>query len=74
MRSFAAARTGSRPRNSEFIVRLYRRPNETHREVIPPELLLQGGTSVGADIREALRGQSRLDLQHKKGHRLKRDL
>ncbi len=53
------------------IVRLYRHLNETHREFILSKQLLKSGTSVGANIREALRGQSRLDFTAKMNIALK---
>ncbi|MDE5815874.1 MAG: four helix bundle protein [Alistipes sp.] len=53
------------------VVRLYRYLNETHREFILSKQLLKSGTSVGANIREALRGQSRSDFAAKMNIALK---
>ena len=44
------------------IVRLYKHISETNNEYILSKQLLKSGTSVGANIREALRGQTRLDF------------
>ena len=53
------------------IVRLYQHlPREKHEHVLSKQLL-KSGTSVGANIREALRGQSRQDFAAKMNISLK---
>ena len=53
------------------IVRLYRYLCENKREFILSKQLLRSGTSIGANVREALRGQSRPDFYAKMNIALK---
>ena len=53
------------------IVRLYQYLVDTRHEYILSKQLLKSGTSVGANIREALRGQSRQDFVAKMNISLK---
>ena len=47
------------------IVKLYRRLISTHNENVIFKQLIRSATSIGANIREALRGESRKDFSHK---------
>jgi four helix bundle protein len=47
------------------IVQLYRRLAETKREYVLSKQLLRAGTSVGANVEEAIGGQSRADFLSK---------
>lgn len=53
------------------IVRLYQHLVDTKHEYVLSKQLLKSGTSVGANIREALRGQSRQDFVAKMNISLK---
>ena len=44
------------------IVRLYQYLSEEKRELVLSKQLLRAGTSVGANVREALQGQSKADF------------
>ncbi len=47
------------------IVNLYKLLNNDRKEFVLSKQLLRSGTSIGANIREALNAQSRLDFIHK---------
>lgn len=49
------------------IVKLCKYLNEEKKEYILSKQLLKSGTSIGANIRESLNGESKLDLIHKLG-------
>ena len=49
------------------IVRLYKYLNSEKKEYILAKQLLRSGTSIGANIREALNGESKMDFIHKLG-------
>jgi four helix bundle protein len=53
------------------IVRLYQYLLKNHKEYILSKQLLKSGTSVGANVKEALRGQSRADFISKMNIALK---
>ena len=53
------------------IVRLYRYLCDVKREYVLSKQLLRSGTSIGANVREALQGQSRRDFLSKIGIALK---
>ena len=53
------------------IIRLYKYLCETHKEFILSKQLLRSGTSIGANVREALRGQSKPDFYAKMNISLK---
>ena len=44
------------------IVRLYKHISETSREYVLSKQLLKSGTSIGANVREAIGGQSKKDF------------
>ena len=48
------------------IIKLYKFLREEKREFIISKQVLKSGTSVGANVREALRGQSKPDFYSKK--------
>ena len=47
------------------IIKLYRHLSEEKHEYVLAKQLLRSGTSIGANIREAMRGQSKPDFYHK---------
>ena len=49
------------------IVKLCKYLNEEKKEYILSKQLLKSGTSIGANIREAINGESKLDFIHKLG-------
>ncbi len=49
------------------IVKLYQYLCESHKEYVLSKQLLRSGTSVGALIREAEHGESKIDFKHKMG-------
>ena len=53
------------------IVKLYRHLRETRHESILSKQLLRSGTSIGANVKEALRGQTRADFGAKMNIALK---
>ena len=53
------------------IVRLYQYLSEEKREFVLSKQLLRSGTSVGANVREALQGQSKADFTAKMSISLK---
>lgn len=53
------------------IVNLFRYLNQTHKEFVLSKQLLRSGTSIGANIAEAQRSQSRADFAAKMGIALK---
>ena len=53
------------------IVRLYQYMCSTKKEYILSKQLLRSGTSIGANVKEAVRGQSRLDFYAKMNIALK---
>ena len=53
------------------IVKLYQYLNEEKREFALSKQLLRSGTSVGANVREALQGQSKVDFTAKMSISLK---
>ncbi len=52
-------------------IRLYQHLSENKREFILSRQLLKSGTSIGANVKEALRGQSRADFGSKMNIALK---
>ena len=44
------------------IIRLYQHLNENNREFVLSKQLLRSGTSIGANVREAIQAQSRKDF------------
>ena len=52
-------------------IRMYQWLNREHREFIMSKQLLRSGTSIGANIKEALRGQTRPDFGTKMNLALK---
>ena len=53
------------------IVRLYRYLTEEEREYVMSKQLLRCGTSIGANVREAIRGQTKADFASKMNIALK---
>lgn len=53
------------------IVKLYKYLNENKREYVLSKQLLKSGTSIGANVREAIRGQSKPDFYAKMNIALK---
>ena len=53
------------------IVRLYRYLSEVKKEVVLSRQLLRSGTSIGANIKEAIRGQTKADFHAKMNIALK---
>jgi four helix bundle protein len=53
------------------IVRLYRYLNENKKEYVLSKQLLKSGTSIGANVKEAIRGQSKPDFYAKMNIALK---
>lgn len=53
------------------VIRLYRLLTEQRREFILSKQLLRAGTSIGANVKEALRGQSKADFGAKMNIALK---
>lgn len=53
------------------IIKLYNYLKFTHKEFVLSKQLLRSGTSIGANVREALRGQSRPDFISKMSIALK---
>jgi len=47
------------------IVKLYKQLTNDKKEYILSKQLLRSGTSIGANVREAIRGQSKPDFYHK---------
>ena len=47
------------------IIKLYKYLNENKKEYVLSKQLLRSGTSIGANIREAIRGESKPDFYHK---------
>ena len=47
------------------IIKLYKYLNENKNEYVLSKQLLRSGTSIGANVREAIRGQSKQDFYHK---------
>ena len=53
------------------IVKLYKYLNENKKEYVLSKQLLKSGTSIGANVKEAIRGQSKLDFYAKMNIALK---
>ncbi len=53
------------------IVKLYRYLNENKKEYVLSKQLLKSGTSIGANVKEAIRGQSKPDFYAKMNIALK---
>ena len=53
------------------IVKLYKYLNENKKEYVLSKQLLKSGTSIGANVREAIRGQSKPDFYAKMNISLK---
>ena len=53
------------------IIRLYQHLNREKREFVLSKQVLRSGTSIGANVREAHRGQSKKDFIHKMSIALK---
>ena len=53
------------------IIRLYQYLNEEKREYVMSKQVLRAGTSIGANVREALEGQSKADFTAKMSIALK---
>lgn len=53
------------------IVKLYKYLNENKKEYVLSKQLLKSGTSIGANVREAIRGQSKPDFYAKMNIALK---
>ena len=53
------------------IVKLYRYLNENKKEYVISKQLLKSGTSIGANVKEAIRGQSKPDFYAKMNIALK---
>lgn len=49
------------------IVKLYKFLKNEKKEFVLSKQLLRAGTSIGANIREALNGESKMDFVHKLG-------
>ena len=47
------------------IIKLYKYLNENKKEYVLSKQLLRSGTSIGSNIREAIRGESKPDFYHK---------
>lgn len=47
------------------IIKLYKYLNENKNEYVLSKQLLRSGTSIGANVREAIRGESKPDFYHK---------
>ena len=47
------------------IVKLYKYLSETKHEFVLSKQILRSGTSIGANVKEAIRGQSKDDFAHK---------
>ncbi len=53
------------------IINIYKRLCDSKKEYVLSKQLLRSGTSIGANIREAIRGQSKADFIHKMNISLK---
>ena len=53
------------------IIRLYKYLTENRIEYVLSKQLLRSGTSIGANVKEAIRGQSKADFRSKMGIALK---
>ncbi len=53
------------------VVKLYRHLCEAHKEFVLSKQLLRSGTSIGANVKEAMRGQSKADFGTKMNIALK---
>ena len=49
------------------IIKLYKYLNNEHKEYVLSKQMLRSGTSIGANVREALNGESKSDFVHKLG-------
>jgi four helix bundle protein len=55
-------------------IRLYQRLTDNKKEFVLCKQLLRSGTSIGANVKEALRGQSKADFGAKMNIALKRGM
>lgn len=53
------------------IIKIYKELTDTHKEYVLSKQLLRSGTSIGANVREAIRAQSRPDFISKMSIALK---